>query len=208
MKNSGYQDVDISITVEELARMIRMAGINFGDLDDQEFDVPFGLGSGAGQIFGTTGGVMEAALRTVYEVMTGESLKTLEFEAVRGMGGIREASFDLKGQEVRVAVVHGLGNAKVLLDQVKSGTSRYHFIEVMACRGGCVGRGGNAPKTLKKLEERRKAIYNEDRKLPLRKFHENPYENQLYKEYLGGPLGERSHKLLHTTYHIRRDLLR
>lgn len=208
MRDSGYQDVDISITVEELARMIRTAGINFADLEDQEFDAPFGLGSGAGQIFGTTGGVMEAALRTVYEVVTGESLKTLEFESVRGMDGIREASFDLKGQEVRVAVVHGLANAKIVLDQVKSGTSRYHFIEVMACRGGCVGGGGNAPKTLKKLEERRKAIYNEDKKLPLRKSHENPYVKQLYQEYLGDPLGERAHKLLHTTYHSRQDLLR
>ena len=208
MRSSGYQDVDISITVEELARMIRTAGIDFWELEDQEFDAPFGLGSGAGQIFGTTGGVMEAALRTVYEVVTGECLEALEFEAVRGMEGIREASFDMNDQKVRVAVVHGLANAKVMLDQVKAGKSPYHFIEVMACRGGCVGGGGNAQVTLKKLEERRKALYNEDKKLPLRKSHDNPYVKQLYREYLGEPLGEKSHMLLHTAYHSRQDLLR
>ena len=208
MQDSGYPDVDISITVEELAKMIRTAGINFGNLDDREFDAPFGLGSGAGQIFGTTGGVMEAALRTVYEVVTGETLEKLEFEEVRGMEGIREASFVMNGQEIRVAVVHGLKNAKTVLDQVKAGTSGYHFIEVMACRGGCVGGGGNAPKTLKKLEERRRALYEEDKKLSLRKSHDNPYVKQLYSEFLGEPLGEKSHKLLHTTYHSRQDLLR
>lgn len=208
MQDSGYPDVDIALTVEELAKMIRTAGINFGDLDDREFDAPFGLGSGAGQIFGTTGGVMEAALRTVYEVVTGESLEKLEFEEVRGMEGIREASFNLKGQEIRVAAAHGLRNAKELLDQVKAGSSKYHFIEIMACRGGCVGGGGNAPKTLKKLEERIRALYEEDKKLPFRKSHENPYVKQLYSEFLSEPLGEKSHKLLHTTYHSRQDLLR
>ena len=151
---------------------------------------------------------MEAALRTVYEILTGETLEHLEFEQVRGMAGIKEAGLTIAGQEIRVAVAHGLNNAKKLLDQVKAGTSPYHFIEVMACSGGCVGGGGNAPKTLKKLEERRKALYNEDRNLPIRKSHENPYVKQLYAEYLGEPLGERSHKLLHTSYHSRRDLLR
>ena len=206
--DSGYQDVDISITVEELAKMIRTAGIDFDDLEDQEFDAPFGLGSGAGQIFGSTGGVMEAALRTVYEVLTGETLPCLEFDAVRGLEGIREASLTIKGQEIRVAIVHGLKNVEEILAQIKEGTSPYHFIEVMACEGGCIGGGGNAPKTMKKVRERQRAIYEEDKKLPLRKSHENPYVQLLYQEYLGEPLSEKSHKLLHTHYHSRRDLLR
>lgn len=206
--DSGYQDVDISITVEELAKMIRTAGINFEDLEDQEFDTPFGLGSGAGQIFGSTGGVMEAALRTVYEILTGETLEHLEFEQVRGLEGIREASLTINGQEIKVAIIHGLKNVEQILEQIKNNESPYHFIEVMACEGGCIGGGGNAPKTMKKVKERQRAIYKEDCKLPIRKSHENPYVQQLYKEFLGEPLGEKSHQLLHTQYHSRRDLLR
>ena len=206
--DSGFQDVDISITVVELAKMIRTAGIHFEDLEDQEFDAPFGLGSGAGQIFGSTGGVMEAALRTVYEVLTGKTLERLEFTQVRGLEGIREASLTISGQEIRVAVVHGLKNVEGVLNQIKEGTSPYHFIEVMACEGGCIGGGGNAPKTMAKVRERQKAIYEEDRKLPIRKSHENIYVQKLYEEYLGEPLSEKSHRLLHTTYHSRRDLLR
>ena len=206
--DSGFQDVDISITVVELAKMIRTAGIHFEDLEDQEFDAPFGLGSGAGQIFGSTGGVMEAALRTVYEVLTGETLEKLEFMQVRGLEGIREASLAIKGQEIRVAIVHGLKNVEGILEQIKAGTSPYHFIEVMACEGGCIGGGGNAPKTMAKVRERQRAIYEEDQKLPIRKSHENIYVQKLYEEYLGEPLSEKSHKLLHTTYHSRRDLLR
>lgn len=206
--DSGFQDVDISITVVELAKMIRTAGIHFEDLEDQEFDAPFGLGSGAGQIFGSTGGVMEAALRTVYEVLTGETLEKLEFMQVRGLEGIREASLTIKGQEIRVAIVHGLKNVEGIPEQIKSGTSPYHFIEVMACEGGCIGGGGNAPKTMAKVRERQRAIYEEDQKLPIRKSHENIYVQKLYEEYLGEPLSEKSHKLLHTTYHSRRDLLR
>lgn len=206
--DSGFQDVDISITVVELAKMIRTAGIHFEDLEDQEFDAPFGLGSGAGQIFGSTGGVMEAALRTVYEVLTGETLEKLEFMQVRGLEGIREASLTIKGQEIRVAIVHGLKNVEGILEQIKSGTSLYHFIEVMACEGGCIGGGGNAPKTMAKVRERQRAIYEEDQKLLIRKSHENIYVQKLYEEYLGEPLNEKSHKLLHTTYHSRRDLLR
>lgn len=206
--DSGYQDVDISITVEELAKMIRTAGINFEDLEDQEFDTPFGLGSGAGQIFGSTGGVMEAALRTVYEILTGETLEHLEFEQVRGLEGIREASLTINGQEIKVAIIHGLKNVEQILEQIKNNESPYHFIEVMACEGGCIGGGGNAPKTMKKVKERQRAIYEEDCRLPIRKSHENPYVQQLYKEFLGEPLGEKSHQLLHTQYHSRRDLLR
>ena len=206
--DSGFQDVDISITVEELARMIRTAGIHFDDLEDQEFDAPFGLGSGAGQIFGSTGGVMEAALRTVYEILTGKTLEKLEFTQVRGLEGIREAALEINGKEIRVAIVHGIKNVEGILEQIKAGRSPYHFIEVMACEGGCIGGGGNAPKTMAKVRKRQRAIYEEDRKLPIRKSHENIYVKKLYEEYLGEPLGEKSHHLLHTTYHSRRDLLR
>lgn len=206
--DSGYQDVDISITVVELAKMIRTAGIDFDDLDDHPFDSPFGLGSGAGQIFGSTGGVMEAALRTVSEVVTGKPLQKLEFEAVRGLDSVREAELTLNGQTLKVAIVHGLSNVKPLLEQIQEGTSPYHFIEVMACEGGCIGGGGNEPKTRKKVRERQRAIYEEDKKLPLRKSHENPYVKALYEDYLKEPLSAEAHRLLHTKYYSRRDLLR
>lgn len=206
--DSGYQDVDISITVVELAKMIRTAGIDFDDLDDHPFDSPFGLGSGAGQIFGSTGGVMEAALRTVSEVVTGKPLQKLEFEAVRGLDSVREADLTLNGQTLKVAIVHGLSNVKPLLEQIQEGTSPYHFIEVMACEGGCIGGGGNEPKTMKKVRERQRAIYEEDKKLPLRKSHENPYVKTLYEDYLKEPLSAEAHRLLHTKYYSRRDLLR
>ena len=206
--DSGYQDVDISITVVELAKMIRTAGIDFDDLDDHPFDSPFGLGSGAGQIFGSTGGVMEAALRTVSEVVTGKPLQKLEFEAVRGLDSVREAELTLNGQTLKVAIVHGLSNVKPLLEQIQDGTSPYHFIEVMACEGGCIGGGGNEPKTMKKVRERQRAIYEEDKKLPLRKSHENPYVKALYEDYLKEPLSAEAHRLLHTKYYSRRDLLR
>lgn len=206
--DSGYQDVDISITVVELAKMIRTAGIDFDDLDDHPFDSPFGLGSGAGQIFGSTGGVMEAALRTVSEVVTGKPLQKLEFEAVRGLDSVREAELTLNGQTLKVAIVHGLSNVKPLLEQIQEGTSPYHFIEVMACEGGCIGGGGNEPKTMKKVRERQRAIYEEDKKLPLRKSHENPYVKALYEDYLKEPLSAEAHRLLHTKYYSRRDLLR
>lgn len=206
--DSGYQDVDISITVVELAKMIRTAGIDFDDLDDHPFDSPFGLGSGAGQIFGSTGGVMEAALRTVSEVVTGKPLQKLEFEAVRGLDSVREAELTLNGQTLKVAIVHGLSNVKPLLEQIQDGTSPYHFIEVMACEGGCIGGGGNEPKTMKKVRERQRAIYEDDKKLPLRKSHENPYVKALYEDYLKEPLSAEAHRLLHTKYYSRRDLLR
>lgn len=206
--DSGYQDVDISITVVELAKMIRTAGIDFDDLDDHPFDSPFGLGSGAGQIFGSIGGVMEAALRTVSEVVTGKPLQKLEFEAVRGLDSVREAELTLNGQTLKVAIVHGLSNVKPLLEQIQDGTSPYHFIEVMACEGGCIGGGGNEPKTMKKVRERQRAIYEEDKKLPLRKSHENPYVKALYDDYLKEPLSAEAHRLLHTKYYSRRDLLR
>jgi NADP-reducing hydrogenase subunit HndD len=208
MNDSGYQDVDAVLTVRELARMIKQAGIDFNRLPDEEFDLPMGMSTGAGLIFGATGGVMEAALRTVYEVVTGETLPKLDFEEVRGLEGIKEAKVDLKGTEVKVAVAHGLGNAKKVMDMIKDGRANYHFIEIMACPGGCIGGGGtpivNALTRTKLDEEYRslriKAIYGEDAQLPLRKSHENPAVKKLYETFLGEPLGEKSHHLLHTHY--------
>lgn len=207
MNASGYKDVDFVLTVEETARMIRGAGIDFMNLEETEFDNPFGTGSGAGLIFGATGGVMEAALRTVYEIVTGSTLEKLDFESVRGFDGWKEASIDLGGTEVRVAIVHGLGNAKKLIEKVRAGEADYHFVEIMACPGGCIGGGGNAPKTWKKMEKRIEAVYAAEKNLPVRKSHENPFIKQVYEEFLGAPLGEKSHKLLHTHYYDRHDLL-
>ncbi len=207
MNASGYRDYDVVLTVQEIARMIKTAGIDFANLEDTEFDNPFGLGSGAGLIFGATGGVMEAALRTVYEVVTGKDMAPLEFEPARGFEGIKEAQVDLDGTIVKVAIAHGLGNAWKIINMIKEGKADYHFIEVMACPGGCIGGGGNAPRTWEKVEERRKAIYEEEKRLPVRKSHENPWVKQCYEEFLGEPLGEMSHKLLHTHYISRHDLL-
>ncbi len=207
MNASGYQDIDVVLTVQELARMIQTAGIDFKNLEEGEFDNPFGLGSGAGLIFGATGGVMEAALRTVYEKVTGKEMDPLDFTPVRGFEGIKEASVDLDGTVVKVAVAHGLGNARKILQEIGSGRAQYHFVEIMACPGGCIGGGGNAPRTWAKVEERKRAIYEEEKRLPVRKSHENPWIQQIYKEYLGAPLGEKSHQLLHTHYVNRHDLL-
>lgn len=208
MNDSGYQDVDLVLTVQELARMIRSAGISFKDIAETEFDMPFGLGSGAGAIFGITGGVTEAALRTLYEVITGKDLEKVEFNAVRGYEGIKEATIDLDGLEVNIAIVHSLGNAREIMRQVRSGNCKYHFIEIMACPGGCVGGGGNAIRNWKKVEKRTEALYQVDANLPIRKSHENPAIKAIYEEYLEAPLGEKSHKLLHTKYSNRQDILR
>ena len=207
MKASGERDVDFVLTVEELARMIQTSGIVFEDLEESEFDSPFGLGSGAGLIFGATGGVMEAALRTVYEVVTGETLENVNFESVRGFDGWKEATIQMKDLEVKVAIVHGLGNARKLIEKVRAGEADYHFVEVMACPGGCIGGGGNPPKTWKKMQERIAAIYAEDASLPVRKSHENPFIQQCYAEFLGEPGSELAHHLLHTEYVDRHDLL-
>ena len=208
MNDSGFQDVDISITVQELARMIRTGGIDFKNLEETAFDDPFGLGSGAGLIFGATGGVMEAALRTVYKVLTGKEMESLNYEPVRGFEGVKQASVDIGGTEVRVAVAHGIANAQKVVEKVKSGKSDWHFIEIMACPGGCIGGGGNPPKTWKKMEERRKAIYEAAAALPEQQSHNNPAVAKVYETYLGEPCGELSHKLLHTRYFNRQDLLR
>ncbi|MDQ1277574.1 MAG: NADH-quinone oxidoreductase subunit [Thermodesulfobacteriota bacterium] len=201
MKDSGFKDVDYVLTTREFARMIREAGINFADLPDEPFDSPLGAGTGAAVIFGATGGVMEAALRTAYEVLTKKELAKLDFEAVRGMDGIKQATVDVEGLPVKVAVVHSLANAKVMMDRVRAGQADYHFIEVMCCPGGCLGGGGQpVPTSLEIRKKRAEAIYQEDRNLPLRKSHENPDVQQIYREFLGKPLSHKSHELLHTHY--------
>ena len=209
MDDSGYQDVDASITTRELAEMIKEAGIDFLALPDEGYDAPMGISTGAGLIFGATGGVMEAALRTVYEVVTGETLAKLDFVEVRGLEGVKEAAIDLPPLgTVKVAVAHGLGNAKHLMEKVRSGEADYHFIEIMACPGGCVGGGGqpivSGPERMKLKEDyrslRAKAIYEEDAGMPIRKSHENPAIKELYEEYLGEPLGEKAHKPVSYTH--------
>jgi iron-only hydrogenase group A len=199
--DAPYFDVDFALTTRELARMIKRAGIDFTGLPDEQFDNPLGSSTGAATIFGTTGGVMEAALRTAYEVAVGKPLASLELAAVRGFDGIKEATIDVAGTPLRVAVAHTLKNARVILDGIAAGTSPYAFVEIMSCPGGCIGGGGQpiAPTWLKR-EQRRTAIYTEDRSLPLRKSHQNPEIKALYTEFLGAPLGHESHGLLHTEY--------
>ncbi len=206
MNVGGLRDVDAVITTRELAKMIKQAGIKFTNLADEEFDDPFGIGSGAGVIFGATGGVMEAALRTVKEIVEGKELDSIEFDAVRGLEGIKEASVNIGGTDVKVAVVHGLGNARKVLDAVKAGKATYHFIEIMACPGGCVTGGGQPivdSKTRMDIDiraERAKAVYSEDRRLAVRKSHKNPAITKIYDEYLEKPGSHKAHNLLHTHY--------
>ena len=202
-------DVDISITTNELARMIRKAEIQLEALPSEQFDAPLGLGTGAGVIFGATGGVMEAALRTAVEKLTGEPLTDLEFTAVRGMNGVKEASYEVNGTTLKVAVVSGLANANALLTRIKNGEANYHFVEVMACPGGCVNGGGQPHQTaaVRALTnvpaERAAALYRNDTASDLRKSHENPAVTELYNTYLGEPGGDKAHHLLHTVYHAR-----
>ena len=204
MVTNGVQEVDAVLTTRELARMIQSAGIDFVGLEEDQFDNPFGIGTGAGAIFGATGGVMEAALRTAYEVITGKGLPSLNFYDVRGLEGIKESTVDIDGLELKVAVAHGLGNAKTLLKQIEKGESPYAFIEVMACPGGCIGGGGQPIRSTMDVKEKRiEAIYQIDEDLPLRKSHKNPDVQKLYDEYLVEPLGHKSHELLHTHYHSR-----
>jgi len=201
MKSSGYQDVDLVLTTRELGKLFRRAGLNFNQIAPSNFDSWMGAYTGAAVIFGATGGVMEAALRTVYEVVTGKTLEDVNFTFARGMEDIKEAEIDLNGVKVKVAIAHGLKNARKLMEQARNGTSPYHFIEVMACPGGCVGGGGQPiTKCNDKRNERIKGIYSEDENLSLRKSHDNPEVKQLYEEFLHQPLGHKSHELLHTHY--------
>jgi NADP-reducing hydrogenase subunit HndD len=203
---AGVPDVDYSLTTRELARMIKRLGIKFTELPEEGFDDPLGESTGAAVIFGATGGVMEAALRTAVETLTGEELASLDFTDVRGTQGIKEASYNVAGLEVKVAVASGLNNAKELLNKVKSGEANYHFIEIMGCPGGCVNGGGQpqVPADVRNFVDvkalRAKALYDNDAAQAVRKSHENPAVKKLYEEFLGHPGSHKAHNILHTTY--------
>ena len=203
----GNQDVDISIYTREVARLIRYANINFNELPEGEFDHPMGESTGAGVIFGTTGGVIEAACRTAYEIHTGQELGKVDFEELRGLDGIRSATIDFGDVKLNIGIAHGLGNARKLIEEVKNGTSPYHAIEVMACPGGCIGGGGQPfhKGRMEVLRKRQNALYRADKEMPLRKSHENPYVQKVYKEFLGEPCGPLAHELLHTHYFDRKE---
>ena len=203
---NGCMPVDVSLTTRELAKLIRYVGLDLSVLPESEFDSPLGTGSGAGAIFGATGGVMEAALRTAYELYTGKTLPRLEFDAVRGdINAIKEATIDLDGTPLKVAVANGLKNAEELIRRVERGEADYIFIEIMACPGGCIGGGGQPIGTNNAVRDARiQALYEIDRSLPLRKSHENPEIKTIYEEFFGAPLSQRSHELLHTHYHARK----
>ncbi len=217
---NGNKDVDAVLTTRELAKLIRRAGINFNKLPDEEFDNDIvGDYTGAGVIFGVTGGVMEAALRTAYKVLTGEEHGLVKFEAVRGFEGIKEASLEIGGMVVNVAIAHGMKNAKVLLDDIRAGKSKYHFIEIMGCPGGCVAGGGQPyvkPQFLPNEDadildtfktKRAAALYSEDEKQVVRQSHNNPQIKALYDEFLGEPNSHKAHELLHTTYKARKPFI-
>lgn len=203
---AGVPDVDISITTRELAKMIDRVGINFLSLPDENFDDPLGESTGAAVIFGATGGVMEAALRTAVEFLTGEELESLDFVEVRGTKGIKEATYNVAGMDINVAVASGLVNASKVLDDVKSGKANYHFIEIMGCPGGCVNGGGQPqqPASVRNFTdiraERAKALYKQDTEMRIRKSHKNPSIQKLYDEYLEKPGSHKAHHLLHTSY--------
>ena len=208
---SGYPDVDVVLTTRELARLIKKYGINFNNLPNEQFDDPIGYGTTAGLIFGATGGVMEAALRTVYEIVTGKTLEKLDFEAVRGVEGIKEATVDLAGKTIKVAAVNTLSKAREVMEKIKNGECDYTFIEVMACPGGCVNGGGQPIVSSELLNKgvdpralRAAAIYKMDKDSPIRKSHENPVVKKLYAEYFEKPGSHIAHEVLHTTY-VKRE---
>lgn len=209
MKVNGLKDVDYVITTRELSRMIKQANIQFNQLEDNLFDDPMGEASGAGAIFGTTGGVMEAALRTAQDTITGKELDKIEFEAVRGEKGIKRATVNIDGKDIKVVAVSGLKNARAIMEEIKSGKADYQFVEIMACPGGCIMGGGQPIKSSKIQAEvdvkklRAQALYSIDEKSVIRKSHENPVMKKIYKEFLGKPGSELAEELLHTTYEKR-----
>ena len=200
-------DVDYAITTRELAALIKISNINFKTLPNEEFDNPLGESTGAAVIFGTTGGVIEAAVRTAYELHTKKELQRLDFDELRGMEGIRKATIDFGGIPIHIGIAHGLGNARRLLEEIQAGTSEFHAIEIMSCPGGCIGGGGQPYHhgNAEILKKRQKAIYQEDSKKAIRKSHENPYIIKLYDEFLGKPMSEKAHHLLHTAYFDRTE---
>ena len=208
LANEEMKDVDLVITTRELAQMLREAGVDFSSIEDGEFDNPMGESTGASVIFGATGGVIEAALRTAYEWLTKETLENVEFTALRGFDGIKEATVNINGDDVKIAVSHGLGNARKLLEAIRAGEADYHAIEIMACPGGCIGGGGQPYHhgDIEILKKRTEGIYSEDRSKVVRKSHENESIKKLYDEFLGEPYGEKAHKLLHTHYVKRQKI--
>ncbi len=206
-KVNGNPDVDHVITTRELAALIKLSNIDFNALPNEEFDNPLGESSGAGVIFGTTGGVIEAAVRTAYEIQTQKELPRLDFDELRGMEGIREATIDFDGLPIKIGIAHGLGNARKLLEDIQAGKSEFHAIEIMSCPGGCIGGGGQPYHhgDASILKKRQMAIYREDSNKAIRKSHENPYIINLYKEFLGEPMSEKAHHLLHTQYFDRTE---
>ncbi len=195
-------DVDFSVTTRELARLIKEANFDLNNLPDEDFDRPMGESTGAGVMFGTTGGVIEAATRTAYELYTGKEADKIVFDELRGFDGIRKATVNFEGQDINIGIAHGLGNARKLLEEIEEGKSEFHAIEIMACPGGCIGGGGQPlhHNDTGILKARQNAIYEEDKNKPLRKSHENPEIKKLYKEFLTKPMSEKAHKLLHTKY--------
>ena len=209
MKNNGLYDVDNVITTRELSRMIKQANIEFNKLEESEFDSPMGEATGAAAIFGTTGGVMEAALRTAQDTLTGKELEKIDFEQVRGGDGIKKATINIAGKDIKVVAASGLANAKEILEEIKSGKADYQFVEIMACPGGCVMGGGQPIKSSKVRSEvdvrklRADRLYSIDEKSTIRKSHENPMVKKIYEEFLEIPGSYRAEKLLHTSYQKR-----
>jgi len=210
MKASGFQDVDVSLTTRELSRMIKSAGIDFRNLPDEEADTILGDYTGAGTIFGATGGVMEAALRTAAYLVTGQDLPKLEFQAIRGLDGVKETTIMVGGKEIRIAVAHWMSNIETVLNRIRKNREKgeepaYHFIEVMACRGGCVGGGGQPYGATDEIRKQRAAgLYQDDVNSSARCSHHNPHVKKLYDEFLEKPLSHTAHQYLHTTYHARK----
>ncbi len=203
---SGYRDVDYVLTTRELGAWLNSENIMLKDLADEEYDPIIGYGTGAGVVFGATGGVMEAALRTVADILEKKDLAKIEYHEVRGMKGIKEATLLIAGRELNVAIAHGLKNARKIMEEVKAGNSKYHFIEIMACNGGCIGGGGQPiPTTDEIVKKRASAIYHQDVMQHIRKSHKNPGILKLYKEFLDNPGSEISHHLLHTRYKKRSE---
>ncbi|MBN2144026.1 MAG: iron hydrogenase small subunit [Candidatus Aureabacteria bacterium] len=210
MNSSGFRDVDAVLTTRELIKMIRQAGIQFEKLADSEFDDPLGESTGAATIFGVTGGVMEAALRTAYEVLTCNELPGIDFKPVRGMEGIREATVEINDMKINVAVLYSLSNVNKILSEIRAGKRNYHFIEIMACPGGCLGGGGQPypqgatdPLDKQFYQQRAQGLYHIDQNKKYRKSHVNPQISKIYQDFLTQPLGSVSHELLHTHYHVR-----
>lgn len=208
---AGVPDIDAVLTTRELAKLIKRQGILFNELPDEKFDAPFGIGSGAGLIFGVTGGVLEAALRTIVEVLTGGEAGPVDFKDVRGIEGIREATYNVAGKEIKVAVTSGLANARKIMEMIKKGECDYQFIEIMSCPGGCINGGGQPIKTAYERNnidvkgKRADIVYDTDKKMPLRKSHNNPAIKDIYKEYLGEPNSHKAHEILHTHYVPRKN---